>query len=175
MTTHINSIDFRSTPLRIVCTMNTNAVMKLMSFSKTEFMDALTAFDYIEVMYGSVLVACQTYAVGTVSDVNKIRKCSGQAKLKKINLYRNVPYKPCEYTEVEFINALANYFKHSTEWDIWPINETTKTLRAYGINENTEFPLRFGVESLLNDSEDLRGLCTILEGWRFHQIRDWCK
>ena len=173
MTTHIISSDLRVNALNIVCTLNTNAVLELISMSKTEFMDVDKAGDYIEVMYGSVLVACQVYALGTVSDINKIRQSSGLSKLKKIKLYKHSRHKFCNYTEVELINSLANYFKHSDEWEIWPDNETTKTLRSYDINENVDFPLRFGVDFLLKGSNDLRGLSCILENWRFRQLIDW--
>ena len=69
------------------------------------------------------------------------------------------------------INALANYFKHNEEWSSWPDNETTKTLRYYGISENTEFPLDEGVSIILGESSDLRSLCEVLEDWRFWQIQ----
>jgi hypothetical protein len=72
-----------------------------------------------------------------------------------------------EYSYIELINALANYFKHNEERDKWPVNETTKTLRYFGINENTEFPLRFGIKGLVGESVDLRDLCSILENWRW--------
>lgn len=36
-----------------------------------------------------------------------------------------------EYSYIELINALANYFKHNEERDKWPVNETTKTLRYW--------------------------------------------
>lgn len=160
---HIREIDDRSTPLRILCTASTNAISELLEFSKVGIMDGITAMEYAEYFHGAVLVACQAYAVGTVSDVNEI----SNSNIKKIDLYKFQEITIREYTFVELINALANFFKHREEWSSWPVNETTKTLRYFGINENTEFPLYVGIRILIGDSEDLRGLCAILENWRF--------
>ncbi len=158
---HFKEVDYRSTPLRILCTTVTNAISELIAFVKAGNLDGLTAKEYAEYFYGAVLVACQAYTVGTVSDINDIQKSSH----KKLELYKNKESE--QYSSVELINALANYFKHNEEWDNWPVNKTTKTLRSYGITENTEFPLGFGIETLIGESEDLRKLCSILENWRF--------
>lgn len=126
-------------------------------------MDGITAMEYAEYFHGAVLVACQAYAVGTVSDINEIEA----ANHKKIDLYKHKETNYHEYTYVELINALANFFKHNEEWSIWPVNETTKTLRYYRIDENTEFPLYQGIKIIIGESSDLRDLCEILEDWRF--------
>jgi len=160
---HFKEADYRSTPLRTLCTTSTNAINELIAFSKAGVLDGVTAKEYAEYFYGAVLVACQAYAVGTVSDVNDIQKSNH----KKLDLYKYKETEYHQYSYIELINALANYFKHHEEWDNWPLNETTKTLRSYGINENTEFPLGAGIEALIGESEELRGLCSILENWRF--------
>lgn len=160
---HFKEADYRSTPLRILCTTVTNAINELIAFVKAGVLDGITAKEYAEYFYGPVLVACQAYTLGTVSDVNDIKKSSH----KKLELYKNKESEYQQYSSVELINALANYFKHNEEWDNWPINITTKTLRSYGITENTEFPLGFGIDILTGESQDLRMLCSILENWRF--------
>ncbi len=119
----------------------------------------------------AVLVACQVYAVGTISDINEIEK----SKHNKIALYKYKETDFSEYTYVELINALANFFKHNEEWSTWPINETTKTLRYYKIDENTEFPLHTGIIIIIGESSDLRQLCTVLEDWRFSLLNIWNK
>ena len=126
-------------------------------------MDGITAKEYAEYIYGAVLVACQAYAVGTVSDINEVRG----SNYRKIDLYKRKVVSGQEYTYIELINSLANYFKHNEEWASWPENETTKVLRYYGINESTEFPLQSGTEVIIGESTDLRGLCEVLEDWRF--------
>lgn len=168
---HINEIDFRSTPLRILCTTSTNAISELLNFAKSGVVDGLTAKEYVQYLLGAVLVACQAYAVGTVMDINAIRNVYDRKSVSKIQLYKSdcAPNNP--YGFVLLINALANFFKHNEEWLSWPENETTKTLRHYGIDENTEFPLSEGVSIILGESSDLRGLCEVLEGWRFSRIQ----
>lgn len=126
-------------------------------------MDGITAKEYAEYFHGAVLVACQAYAIGTVSDVNEING----TKYKKIDLYKHKIMSGQVYTYVELINSLANYFKHNEEWSSWPNNETTNVLRHYGINESTTFPLQTGIEVIIGESTDLRGLCEVLEDWRF--------
>lgn len=159
---HMREMDFRSTPLRTLCTVSTNAISELIDFCKAGVMDGITAMEYAEYFHGAVLVACQAYAAGTVSDINEIEGSNE----KKIDLYKYKVVIGQEYTYVELINSLANYFKHNEEWSSWPNNETTKVLRHYGINEDTEFPLHAGVTTIIGESADLRGLCEVLEDWR---------
>ena len=161
---HYKVADHRSTPLRTLCTSTYNAIMDLVSFTKEPgLLDGVTAQEYAEYFYGAALVACQAYAVGTVGDINDMRESAGRARVSKINLYKYTSSSLGGPTEVEFINALANYFKHHEEWVTWPENETTRTLRSFGISEDTEFPLKAGCEKLIAYYPDLRGLCQILE------------
>lgn len=152
---HVREIDYRSTHLRTLCTVSTNAISELVDFSKNGVMDGLTVMEYIEYFLGAVFVACQAYAVGTVSDINQIQKTN----YRKIDLYKHQKNSNQEHTLVELINALANFFKHNEEWTNWPENETTKVLRYFSINEDTELPLNFGLQSIIGDSKDLRGIC----------------
>ncbi len=78
-----------------------------------------------------------------------------------------------KYGYIELINSLANYFKHNEEWETWPNNETTKTLRFFGINESIDFPLNVGISYILNNDNDLRGLCEHLESWRFKIVEKY--
>ncbi|MDR7088595.1 hypothetical protein [Cellvibrio fibrivorans] len=173
---HYLNSDFRSTPLRTLCTSSSNAIDELMEFSKNSLLlDGLTALEYAEYFYGAVLVACQAYAVGTVSDVNVIRESQGKEKVQKFELYKYSVYPKIEPTDVEFINALANYFKHHDEWPQWPNNETVKILRRFDITEKTEFPLKVGSEKLIGYYPDLRGLCQVLETWRMQVFQKWCE
>ncbi len=172
---HVSEIDFRSTPLRTLCTATTNSIEELIEFSKNEIIDGLTAMEYAEYFHGAALVACQAYAVGTVSDINIIRESNGKPALSKLALYKAEMIKGQKCTFVELINSLANCFKHNEEWSSWPVNETTKTLRHFGLNETTEFPLYAGIREIIGESTDLCGLCEVLEGWRVMQIEKWCR
>lgn len=170
-----HDLDKRSTQLRTLCTTATNAVCELVRFSKTGILDPEEVDDYAGYFYGAILVACQAYAVGTVTDLNDFRALQGLPKLKKMELYRrNMGGANSNPTLVEFINALANYFKHHEEWDFWPENDTAKTLGHFGIDENTKSPLATGIRILLGDSTDLRGVCEILEDWRFIVFEGYC-
>lgn len=160
---HYKEVDYRSTPLRTLCTSSENAIDELIGFSKAGIFDGLTAMEYAEYFYGAVLVACQAYAVGTVKDVNEIQGTN----YKKLVLYKYKETECHEYTYIELINALANYFKHHEEWTNWPLNETVNTLRYFKINEETDFPLKTGIEIITNNSSNLRELCSTLEAWRF--------
>lgn len=172
---HLNEIDFRATPLRTLCTSSTNAISDLIKLSKEPgILDGLTAMEYAEYFLGAVLVACQAYAVGTVSDINKIRISADESELDKLALYKLGRKSGVNYTSVELINSLANFFKHNEEWDAWPENHTTKTLRYYGVNETTDFPLYSGIGKIIGDSTDLRELCRVLEDWRFLLIHKYC-
>jgi len=168
---HYKETDYRITPLSTLCTASTNAVSELIGLSKEGILDGLTAMEYAEYFHGALLVACQAYAVGTVSDINEIQ----ESNHKKIDLYKYKENNCHDYTYVELINALANFFKHNEEWSYWPVNETTKTLRYYGINESTEFPLYSGIKVIVGESTDFRGLCTVLEDWRFSLINIRCQ
>ncbi|MBK2107068.1 hypothetical protein [Francisella philomiragia] len=132
-------------------------------------LDGGTALEYTESLVGTALVACQTYMVGTVGDISEIKG----TKLNKIELYKYGKSKCEEYTIVELVNALANFFKHNEEWvSSWPTNETAKTLRSYGIDGNTEFPLCKGIEKIIGESFELNGLVTVLKDWRYSLIND---
>lgn len=145
----------------------------MVEFSKEQIIEGITALEYAEYFHRAALVACQAYAVGTVSDISKIRESNGNSALRKLDLYKAEMIKGQEYTFVKLIDSLANYFKYNEEWSPWPVNETTKTLRHFGINESTEFPLYEGIQTIIGESSDLRGLCEVLEGWRFMQIEQW--
>lgn len=168
---HFKELDFRSIPLRTLCTASTNAISELIELAKSGIVDGLTAQEYGQYLFGAALVACQAYAVGAVTDINTIRSASGKPPLSKIELYKSNMTNKNSHSFILLINSLANYFKHHEEWQSWPDNETTRTLRHYGINENTEFPLSEGISTILGESSDLRGLCEILESWRFSQIQ----
>ena len=160
---HYKEMDYRSAPLRVLSTASTNAVAELAGFSTEGIMDGGTAMEYAESFHGALLVACQAYAVGTVSDINEIQ----ESNYSKIELYKYKETNYHDYTHVELINALANFFKHNEEWVSWPVNGTTKTLRYFGINEDTEFPLYTGIKVIIGESTDFGGLCKVLEDWRF--------
>lgn len=172
--THYKETDHRATPLRILCTTATNAIDEIIRFSKVGMYDGSIAMEYVSCLQGAVLVACQAYAAGSASDINKIRKAHNLQPLRKHILYNSMETMALEYSCVALINSLANYFKHNEEWSSWPNNPTTKILSYYDINELTEYPMNSGISRIIGESEDLRGLCEILEMWREAELQK-CK
>jgi hypothetical protein len=166
----IDEVDFRSTPLLTLCTSATNAVSELLSFREFGLFDNATALEYSEYFNGAVLVACQAYAAGVVSDVNRIRNLLGEPRLNKFELYRQGSLVVKGFTQVEFINALANFFKHRDEWELKSDPRTMKVLNAFDIFETMDFPLHSGIQKILGESTDLRGVFRVLEEWRFFQF-----
>lgn len=164
----INQLDYRSVPLGMLCASSTNAIKEIVQFKEHGILDYSTAMKYSECFYGATLVACQAYAIGTVSDFNEKRQFDGKSTIDKLTLYKEKVRTDLQYSYVELINSLANYFKHNDEWTSWPQNETTKTLRYFGIDEETEFPLHTGVHKIIGESTDLSVLCEELGHWRFY-------
>ena len=70
---HYKEFDFRSEPLRFLCTATENAIIELVTLTNPPVnLDVITAMEIAEYQYGAVYVAWQAYAVGTVSDINAV-------------------------------------------------------------------------------------------------------
>ena len=138
-----------------------------------EWFDGLSARERAEPLFGLGFVAAQTYAIGTVSDLNSVRISRHKSKKNKLYFYDydNVALKR-GITRIQLINASANYFKHHDQWTGWPTRGRgaydTKTLGRVGINEKTEFPCIGAVELLCGTGWDLIALPKILKEWRAH-------
>src|SRR6266516_2863797 len=90
-----------------------------------ECFDGLDAREEAEPLFGLGFVALQTYAVGTVSDLNHIRVDGGKPKFTEYDCYARDPERKLNgvVTRLELINFAANYFKHHETWpDPWPTN-----------------------------------------------------
>ena len=88
-------------PLRSLCMAATNAINELFKFSKPGMFDGITAMEYASYFHGAVLVACQAYVVGTVSDINNIRKSQNKEALKKHILYKTMESSALKSSYVE--------------------------------------------------------------------------
>lgn len=136
-----------------------------------EWFDGIEAREYAEPLFGLGFVAAQTYAIGTVSDLNSVRMSRGKSKEEKLNkhkCYAHDTFIKGDVTRIQFINASANYFKHHDEWTQWPTNYDTEILDKVGITEKTEFPCIDAVDLLCGTSWELNVLLQILEEWRAH-------
>jgi len=177
---HLREIDWRIEPLHDVIVgicAGLAAIQKRMDAE--EGFDGLSAREYAEPLLGLGFVAAQTYAVGTVSDLNRVRMSRGKSKEEKLNkhkCYAHDTFIKGDVTRIQLINASANYFKHHDEWTRWPTGSDrgthdTRTLGTVGITETTEFPCIDAVDLLCNTSWELNELLQILKEWRAHVIK----
>jgi hypothetical protein len=141
-----------------------------------EWFDGIWAREYAEPLFGLGFVAVQTYAIGTVSDLNSVRMSRGKSKEENLNKHKCYAHDTLikgDVTRIQLINASANYFKHHDEWPRWPTGSDhgardTETLNSVGITEKTEFPCIDAVELLCGTSWELNVLLQIMEEWRAH-------
>ena len=142
-------------------------IAKLFERNKLEpWFDGLWMNEYGEVLFGSLLVACQAYCLGCVSDINSIRKDFGLGSLSKTDAYRDCRLSKKGYSAVELINAGANCFKHRDEWgDVWPVNLTTNTLGAFSITQGTEFPLN-EIQEIIESEFGYNKISNLVSDWR---------
>lgn len=173
----VDEVDHRSTPLLVVCTTATNAIAELREFSEAGMFDKTTSLEFAEYFNGAVLVACQAYMAGAVSDINKMRGALGWSPMYSTDLHKQNSCVVNGHTQIQLIDALANCFKHHEENGFWegPKTRASKVLKAYGIVESTAFHLHVGIGHILGESTDLRGLSRVVEGWRFMQIETLCR
>ncbi len=131
--------------------------------------DRLWQMEYAENILGVAFVVAQTYILGTVEDVNKIRDRESKASINKIDFYSdNHHIKINGVSSILLINSIANYYKHHDEWDMWPTNLTGEVLAGVGITKDTEFPYYVAATKLRNENEigDLKNLLKIISTWR---------
>ena len=135
-----------------------------------------------EALTGTAFVVAQTEISGTVSYVKRLRE-RFQANHPGRQLTTTTGRKADimafggsavagNYTSVETINAFANYFKHSDEWDSqWRASrqqeqETIDILRAAGANPGSTGNLRTGAALLDADMCGLIVFSSIVEKWK---------
>jgi len=131
--------------------------------------DGLWQLEHAEAILGIAFVVAQTYILGTVDDLNEIRKSEGKSQMDKVNCYSDSPKKlPSGVSPILLINSIANYYKHHDEWDRWPTNLTGETLCNVGIGEGTEFPCYVAATKLWAEKkiDNLKNLLTLISEWR---------
>lgn len=132
--------------------------------------DGLWQLEHAESIFGIAFITAQTYILGTVEDINDIRKSASKSEIGKIDYYKD---DKCPLSNgvsrILLINAIANYYKHHDEWENpWKKNSTVQTLNDVGISESTEFPCNEVAAILSNGktTDDLDNLLTIISEWR---------
>lgn len=172
---HIREIDMRIGPLHdVIVGIDTGLAAIQKRLNTEEGFDAISAREHAEQLFGLYFVAAQSYALGTVSDLNCVRMSRRKQKKVKLDCYAcdTIALKGC-VTRMQLINASANYFKHHDEWGRWPMGRDrgaydTKTLSRVGITEKTEFPCIDAVDLLCGTSWELIVLHQVLKEWRVH-------
>lgn len=133
---------------------------------KEPWFDGLWMNEYGEVLFGSLLVACQAYCLGALSDINKVRESLGLSALDKIESYEIHHNSQRKHSAIELINSAANCFKHRDEWgETWPDNLTTQTLACYSIMSDCEFPLN-EVREVIETELGYDRLYVLVSEWR---------
>jgi hypothetical protein len=164
---HVLDCDYRLSYLRDVESAISAGLQNLFARNKEQpWFDGLFTAEYSEVLYGALLTASQAYCVGTVADINEYREEKGIPVLRKIAAYHKFSVVRGDFSTIEFVNAAANCFKHRDEWDeARPDNLTAKTLAAYSVTEECEFPLN-EVYSAVRSELGFECLADLLSDWR---------
>lgn len=170
---HSREFDWRIEPLRDILSGLVAGLAAIHArIDSEDGFDGISARDHAEPLFGLAFVAAQTYAIGTVSDLNAVRMSRRVLEMKKLECYG------CDtirmkggVTRIELINASANYFKHHDEWARWPTGDDrgvndAKTLNRVGITETTESPCIAAVDLLCGTSWELIVFLQILQEWR---------
>ena len=172
---NLQEVDWRIEPLHDVIVGIDAGLAAIYERLETEpWFDADEGRRHAETLFGLGFVAAQSYALGTVSDLNSVRMSRRKPKKEKLDCYAcDIITLKGDVTRIELINAVANYFKHHDEWKTrWPTRghgaHDTKTLGCVGITEKTESPCIDAVDLLCGKSWKLIVLHQILKEWREH-------
>lgn len=142
-------------------------IEKLFVRNKQEpWFDGLWMNEYGEMLFGSLLVVSQAYCIACVADINKIRESLELVKLSKKDAYNDHHLFNQGFSLIELLNSAANCFKHRDEWKYnWPNNYTTKTLYAFSITAQTEFPIN-KVQQLIESDYGYKKITHLVSEWR---------
>jgi hypothetical protein len=135
--------------------------------------------EVVEELLGVAFVLCQVNITECVSWVQRLLRLvrKEQKHLKtvtggRVSLMRHGKPAGQKYAPVEIIDALANYYKHHSQWESgWPITNWNKAtipvLRHIGASHGYSANLRNGSEHLGNsDYTDVRIFADHVKQWR---------
>lgn len=132
-----------------------------------EKMDSLGILDELEHLLGFGIVGIQTY----ITDISSF------AGIKKNEAFIYGPKTTSGTSKIQIINAVANYWKHRSEWMLdggGKRKETIETLfQEVGYSTDVEYPVSGVLTELLNPQETrLYNLKDILINWRNELFAD---
>jgi hypothetical protein len=140
------------------------------------------ATEYIEDLLGISFVACQSYISFVVSDVCRLhdacKSIASPVDLTTISGRKSDILRTCSplmkggYSQVQIVDAFANYYKHKDEWD-WDWDSapprsrpTVDVIRSAGASRGCTGNMRAGAEALGNGEYwDTRAIMALLESW----------
>lgn len=164
-------IDWRIGPLQDVMAgieVGLNRIQARMD--NVEWFDVDQALEHSVWLLGVAFVAAQAYIEGTVGDAWRIRNGKDHVRSDASKEFTRECHSDDTalapgVTRIEFINAVANHFKHlesprGLDEHVWGV------LRTAGITEKTEYPCARATELLCGEKWRLRALCDIVREWR---------
>jgi hypothetical protein len=159
--------------------------------SDPDYVDAVWDQEsYIEEsLLGGAFVVCQASIKLVVSEIGKLharyKRDSNKDLTTTDGTKRNIMrlgsrvVRRTGYSQIEIMNAFANYFKHRAEWSSWTratglAKPTIAIVAAVGGKEGMSRNLLQGAKALGNRSgDDLHVFAKILDNWRSEAIRKY--
>jgi hypothetical protein len=134
------------------------------------------ARDHVEPLLGLGFAAGQSYVLGTVSTLNRLRQSRGKRPQAAPYYYARDPRVFIGgTTRIELIDACANYFQLREQWREWPTHGragiVTRILARAGITRNTARPCSAAIELLCGKNWRLVLLADIVKDWRARLFR----
>ena len=143
--------------------------------------------DLVENLLGAAFIACQTFIAAVVSAAMRLHKhkvkegspVSADLAKKATLLRLGTPIDGRGVTDVELLDALANYYKHRSEWRLsdWahPSGRKAATIaviKRAGLDAGTTGNLRVGADVLGNPAyADLQVFHEQLRAWASHVLK----
>lgn len=105
--------------------------------------DSYGIYDELEYITGFGFVACQAYISATI----------GRLRMKKQQALNHGPRHKTGNSYVSLVNACANHWKHSAEWDDQALHQdarrTIETISSLGVNTAGAYPIANTLHHLL--------------------------
>ena len=131
---HVREFDFRCDWVSLTLSALKTGFIRIKEMGdETPWFDVLWQLEQADNIFGIAFVTAQTYILGTVEDINSIRKVANKSEISKINYYDDDKSPlPSGASRIQLINAIANYYKHRDEWgEIWKKNLCARSRFLY--------------------------------------------
>jgi len=176
---HIREMDFRRDWIAELFHALTTAIENIENkIEEIDWFDGIFALEHTETILGVAFVAAQTYIAGTVADINELLGKSKHLTKRQLLELDGGSINNC-VTQMQLIDAVANYYKHHDEWVTWQPDErnryTISILNKCGITEKTEFPCNSAASLLWPEAElgKFHYLLDIMLHWRKRVFREY--